>query len=444
MRKFTSVKNRIRISVACAAVLAISPAVVFADGNSVSDLHAGVGAFFAGSNYDAEDELVTVADDLADDASEYGAGVHSFLKDVLYDEIITDIEQVKGPEVTTGADVKAAADAAFEAEEVINDEVAEDEGQLQDITEIEVSEDFSQITQAEPELVMANVEMSVNVRKEPNEDSEVVGKLLVNTGGELVEQRDGWTHIKSGKVDGWTKDEFLFFGEEAKELSDKVGKLVVTVDTDTLKIRMDMSKDAGVLGLAAGGDKLTGIEDKGEWVSVKYDGEVGYVSSDYVTTEFSIPEGKTLEELEAEEKAKAEAKAQAEKKAKSGKSKKGSSGTTNQGAVETAASDVNLLAALIQCEAGKESYEGQLAVGAVVMNRVRSGSYPGSVSAVITQPSQFPPATNGRVSAVLAQGPSSSCVQAAQAAISGQSNVGGATHFGTSGSGITIGNHSFW
>ena len=75
--------------------------------------------------------------------------------------------------------------------------------------------------------------------------------------------------------------------------------------------------------------------------------------------------------------------------------------SANRGAVDVEVSDVTLLAALIQCEAGNESYEGKLAVGAVVMNRVRSGSYPSTVSGVINAPSQFPPATNGKVAGVV-------------------------------------------
>ena len=54
--------------------------------------------------------------------------------------------------------------------------------------------------------------------------------------------------------------------------------------------------------------------------------------------------------------------------------------TVQNAAVEATVDDVTLLAAIIQCEAGNEVYEGQLAVGAVVMNRVRSGGYPGTVS----------------------------------------------------------------
>ena len=101
---------------------------------------------------------------------------------------------------------------------------------------------------------------------------------------------------------------------------------------------------------------------------------------------------------------------------------------------------------MIQCEAGGECYEGQLAVGAVVMNRVRAG-YAGSISGVIYQSGQFTPATNGTMASVLANGVSGSCIQAAQEAISGVDNVNGATSFRNAGSGIpgiVIGNQVFF
>lgn len=85
-------------------------------------------------------------------------------------------------------------------------------------------------------------------------------------------------------------------------------------------------------------------------------------------------------------------------------------------------------------------------MAAVVMNRVRSGGYPNTVSGVIYARGQFPPAASGKVAAIAAKGPSASCMQAAQQAISGATNIGGATHFRRAGSaaGVVIGNHVFW
>ena len=74
--------------------------------------------------------------------------------------------------------------------------------------------------------------------------------------------------------------------------------------------------------------------------------------------------------------------------------------------------DVTLLGALIYCEAGNQSYEGMVAVGAVVMNRVYSSSFPNSISEVIYQSGQFTPAYSGALSSALASGVPSTCYQA--------------------------------
>ncbi len=110
--------------------------------------------------------------------------------------------------------------------------------------------------------------------------------------------------------------------------------------------------------------------------------------------------------------------------------------------------DRYLLANLIYCEAGGEPYEGQLAVGAVVINRVLSSVYPNTVSGVIYQRRQFSPVASGRLALALAQNKATaSCYQAADAAMSGQTNVGGCVYFRTPIPGLTgiqIGGHIFY
>lgn len=104
----------------------------------------------------------------------------------------------------------------------------------------------------------------------------------------------------------------------------------------------------------------------------------------------------------------------------------------------------NLLAALIYCEAGGEPYEGQVAVGAVVLNRVRSSSFPNSIEEVIYQSGQFGPAVTGKLGRVLASGKTTdSCRQAAKEALEGSNPIGDALYFGNGNSGQLIGNHYF-
>lgn len=87
------------------------------------------------------------------------------------------------------------------------------------------------------------------------------------------------------------------------------------------------------------------------------------------------------------------------------------------------AGDLELMAAIIYCEAGGESYEGQLAVGSVVMNRVNSGSFPNSISEVIYQSGQFSPVASGKFALVLSSGIYSSCTAAAQEVLNGNITV---------------------
>ena len=110
--------------------------------------------------------------------------------------------------------------------------------------------------------------------------------------------------------------------------------------------------------------------------------------------------------------------------------------------------DRYLLANLIYCEAGGEPYAGQLAVGAVVINRVLSSVYPDTVTGVIYQQSQFSPVASGRLALALSQNKATAaCYKAADEAMTGQTNVGNCVYFRTPIPGLTgiqIGGHIFY
>lgn len=117
--------------------------------------------------------------------------------------------------------------------------------------------------------------------------------------------------------------------------------------------------------------------------------------------------------------------------------------------VSFAEGDRYLLANLIYCEAGGESYAGQVAVGSVVMNRVLSSVYPNTVTGVIYQSGQFSPVASGRLALALADGrATASCYQAADEVMRGTTNVGNCVYFRTPVAGInpryTIGGHIFY
>lgn len=117
--------------------------------------------------------------------------------------------------------------------------------------------------------------------------------------------------------------------------------------------------------------------------------------------------------------------------------------------VQFEADDRYLLANLIYCEAGGEPYEGQVAVGAVVINRMLSRVFPDTIIGVIYAPRQFSPVASGRLALALSQNRATeSCYRAADEAMSGRTNVSDCVFFRTPIDGITpryrIGGHIFY
>lgn len=108
---------------------------------------------------------------------------------------------------------------------------------------------------------------------------------------------------------------------------------------------------------------------------------------------------------------------------------------TNGSAVSYAEEDVILLAAIIECEAGYKDYDALLAVGAVVVNRMKHRNYPDTVYGVIYQSGQFPPATNGKMDKILNRGTKDLCEIAARDALNGKTNVEGCISFRAASSG---------
>ena len=290
--------------------------------------------------------------------------------------------------------------------------------------------------------LMANVEESLNVRTEPNEAAALAGNLRKGDVAEVVERMDGWTHITSGNVDGYVKDEFCVFGQEAYAYAKANCTTKATVLEAGLRLRSEANEASSIYDVVAQGDTLTvaaDMEVPEGWVAIQYGDGIAYVSAQYVEVALSTGTGITVEEEQA-----IIAKQKAEEEAKKAEQAK-KAATTQKAAVEASYDEVTILGALIQLEAGNECYDGQVAVGAVVMNRVRSGSYPNSISDVVYQRGQF--SVRDRVAGVAAGGVKSSCLQAAQQAINGTDNTGGALQFAPVSSGrggVVIGNHVFY
>jgi SH3-like domain-containing protein len=369
--------------------------------------------------------------------------------EVESDETVTDSESEITEEIS-GEQTQEAADTATEESQAdTNQEEAEPETteSQTDESKPQTDETESDTTEAETDQAeeteeaeqnsewadkaMAKVDKSVNIRAEANEEAQVVGKLYKGAEADIIEKGDEWTKISSGSVEeGYVKNDFLAFGDEAEALAAQDGTLVAIVNTDALRIRSEASEDASVLDLAENGEELTAVAEDGDWVEIQYTSDSSaFVASQYVTLDYVLGKALTIEEEEA---------MIAEQKRKEAEARM----------AEIAASEeAALLAAVVRMEAGGESYEGKLAVASVVVNRIRSGRYPNTVSEVVYQSGQFPGAGNGTLANFLAGGVGGDCKKAAVEALAGITNVeylhfNSVSRIGTNG--YVIGNHCFY
>lgn len=160
---------------------------------------------------------------------------------------------------------------------------------------------------------------------------------------------------------------------------------------------------------------------------------------------------KAAAEAAAKAQQEAAAKAQQQAQASANASSSGnntSSNTTNSSGSSANTSDLDLLAAIIQCEA-YQNYDSLLAVATVIMNRVYDSRFPNSISGVVYAAGQFEPAFSGRLEYVLNAGPTSLSYQVAQDAINGArlAEVADCYYFlyaGTGHSGVNIGGNVFF
>lgn len=345
--------------------------------------------------------------------------------------------------VASKKDMSDVSDAAAEQDEAAaaeQDAAAAAEGDAAEVVEEEPVE-LSKTEQEWQDKVMADVDDFLCIRTEGNADAEVVGKLYPTSVATVVKQGKTWTQIKSGDVKGYVKNEYLLFGMDAYNNAKKVCKKYAYVQTNGLRVRSKANEDAQVISVADKKDRLLfnkKADKKEGWVAVTVKAGNGYVSADYVKVKLGTTDAVSIAEEIAAQKAKEAAERAAAASA---------SVATQHEATSASVDDTTLLAAIIQCEAGSECYEGKVAVGAVVLNRVCSGSYPNSISGVIYQRSQFGPASNGSLARVLASGNiSSSCRQAAADALAGSDPTGGRKNFHRvdGSNGLVIGNHVFF
>ena len=237
--------------------------------------------------------------------------------------------------------------------------------------------------------LMANVEDFAYVRVAPSDDAQIAGKLRRGDMARVESlTNDGWYQITSGNLSGYIKADVSLTGSACRDYANALG----------------------------------------------YNGSVG-ITVDEENAQIAAFQA-AVEEAARQEAAKA-AKAAASSSTATSTQKESYSASTDE---------VTLLAAIVEKEAGGSGYQGMLAVASVVMNRVRSSSYPNSIEGVIDQKGQFTGGVAG-LSRIISRGPSSAAIRAAEAALAGEDIVGGKLNFrsaSTGHSGTAIGDNVFF
>ena len=148
-------------------------------------------------------------------------------------------------------------------------------------------------------LGICNVqENNLNIRQEANESGKLVGKLPKNAACEIISSDGEWSYIKSGKVEGYVKEEYLLTEFAAKQKAEEMASAMAVAVTDSLNVREQPSTDAEVVTQVAAGESLDIVEimDDG-WIKVYLDDEEVYVSSDYVEVKSDLSTAITMTEL---------------------------------------------------------------------------------------------------------------------------------------------------
>ena len=281
-----------------------------------------------------------------------------------------------------------------EAEQTVDEADVQDESEVQEETEVQEEAQAEDAQDSSwSDKVAANVLTYANIREGADVSSQCIGRLPSGAVATVVGNDEGWMQVTSGEVNGYIREDLVVSGDEARNLYEA---MYGAGDISAEAVTVDAEAEAAAAEAAARAVQVSAEAEQPE-------------------------QGQAAEETEADS---SQAAAQE---------------------VSVSTSDLDLMAAIIECEAGGESYEGKVGVGAVIMNRIRSGEFPNTLSEVIYQSGQFEPTWTGKLSNVLSRGASEACYAAAQDVFAGANTIGDRLFFHAGGgSGLTIGNQTFY
>ena len=280
----------------------------------------------------------------------------------------------------------------------------------------------------------------LDIHAEANTASAVIGQVMEDGHVAILAKYNDWVQIQAGEIAGWVPAENLVETEISNEEAVAANEQVIAERT----------------GATASEDEFFAEEEVQQDETAALQAEASEAAQNEIEEVQATEEAARIE-AEAQAKAAAEeaARIEAEAQVKAAEEAARIAAEAQQAALaaqaaQTAAisaEELKLLANIIYCEAGSESYVGKVAVGNVIMNRVKSASQPNTITEVVYAKGQFSPVRNGSLQRALSSDKAdAACYQAAIEALAGAQPVGGKLFFRRNNgrSGQVIGHHVFY
>ena len=306
----------------------------------------------------------------------------------------------------------------------------------------------------------------LDIHAEANRASAVVGQVMDDGHVAILAKYNDWVQIQAGEIAGWVPAENLVETEISNEEAVAANEQVIAERTGATasedeffaeeEVQQDETAALQAEASKAAQNEIEEVQAAEEAARLEAEAQAKAAAEEAARLEVEAQAKAAAEEaarLEAEAQAKAAAeeaaRLEAEAQAKAAAEEAARIAAEAQAAQTAAISteELKLLANIIYCEAGSESYVGKVAVGNVIMNRVKSASQPNTITEVVYAKGQFSPVRNGSLQRALSSDKAdAACYQAAIEALAGAQPVGGKLFFRRNNgrSGQVIGHHVFY
>ena len=312
----------------------------------------------------------------------------------------------------------------------------------------------------------------LDIHAEANTASAVIGQVMEDGHVAILAKYNDWVQIQAGEIAGWVPAENLVETEISNEEAVAANEQVIAERTGATasedeffaeeEVQQDETAALQAEASEAAQNEIEEVQAAEEAARLEAEAQAKAAAEEAARLEVEAQAKAAAEEaarLEAEAQAKAAeeaARLEAEAQAKAAAEEAARIAAEAQQAALAAqaaqtaaisAEELKLLANIIYCEAGSESYVGKVAVGNVIMNRVKSASQPNTITEVVYAKGQFSPVRNGSLQRALSSDKAdAACYQAAIEALAGAQPVGGKLFFRRNNgrSGQVIGHHVFY